>query len=188
MKDTLLVPFSFAIDTVNGTLAPERPPVQRRLDDMKTAYAQETSGDDLVYEVRQIDVPTTNSNLLSSTTTLYPGKTNGEYYMTKGHFHQKRDRAEVYIGLSGEGRLLMSSESGEVVVEEMRAGSVNYVPGGWAHRSVNVGEEPLVFYAVYIADAGQDYLAIEHQGGFPVIIVEGENGPEAVPNPRFQQA
>lgn len=186
MHTQLLAPFSFAIDPASGILTPAREVAQRRLSDMRGAYAEETSGDELVYEVRPIQVPATNANILSSTTTLYPGQVGREFYMTKGHFHEKRDRSEVYVGLSGSGLLVMATEDGEVAVEPMTQGTVNYVPGGWAHRSVNVGDEPLVFYAAYIADAGQDYATIERDG-FPVIVVAGDEGAEVVPNPRFRR-
>lgn len=69
----------------------------------------------------------------------------------------------------------------------MRPGIVNYVPGHWAHRSVNTGAEPLVFYAVYIGDAGYDYATIaEH--GFPVRVIDGGRGPEVVANPRYSSS
>jgi glucose-6-phosphate isomerase len=67
----------------------------------------------------------------------------------------------------------------------MRRGTVNYVPGGWAHRSVNVGDEPLVFFAAFPADAGYDYKTIEEQG-FPVLLVKRGGVPEVVPNPRYR--
>jgi glucose-6-phosphate isomerase len=105
--------------------------------------------------------------------------------MTKGHFHEVRDRAEIYIGLAGEGRLVMATEDGRWQVEPMRRGAINYVPGGWAHRSVNVGDEPLVFFAAYVADAGHDYTTIEEQG-FPVVVLRGERGPEVVENARYR--
>jgi glucose-6-phosphate isomerase len=107
--------------------------------------------------------------------------------MTKGHFHATRDRAEIYLTLAGQGRLLMATEDGRTQVEAMGPGTVNYVPGWWAHRSVNVGDEPLVFFAVYPGDAGYDYGTIEEQG-FPSLIVAGPGGPEVVPNPRYRGA
>jgi glucose-6-phosphate isomerase, archaeal len=117
---------------------------------------------------------------------IEPGTIGREYFMTKGHFHEVRDRAEIYVGLSGEGRLLMATAAGEHVVEPMRRGTVNYVPGGWAHRSINVGDEPLVFFAAYVGDAGHDYATIEEEG-FPVVLVKGDGGPEVVENPRYQR-
>ena len=65
-------------------------------------------------------------------------------------------------------------------------GTVSYVPGGWAHRSVNVGAEPLVFFAAYVGDAGHDYDTVERTG-FPVLIVAGDDGPEVVANPRYRR-
>lgn len=47
---------------------------------------------------------------------IHPGKVGDEYYMTKGHSHAWRPAAEVYIGLSGEGMMLLQDEqSGDCV-------------------------------------------------------------------------
>lgn len=182
----LMEPFTSVVDLRVGTIEPEREVVERRVSDLRAMYLDEPDeGDDrLVYRVFGIPVPATNANVLSSTTVLEPGTVGREYFMTKGHFHEVRDRAEVYLALQGEGRLVMASEDGDVRVEPMRPGTVNYVPGGWAHRSVNVGVAPLVFYAAYVGDAGHDYGTIERRG-FPVLVVAGPRGPELVDNPRY---
>ena len=39
-----------------------------------------------------------------------------------------------------------------------------YVPPYWAHRSVNVGAEPLISFCVYNAEAGHNYGDIETEG------------------------
>jgi glucose-6-phosphate isomerase len=142
-------------------------------------------GNPLIYEVRPIRVPPTNSNILSSTTVLQPGDINGECFMTKGHFHEIRDRGEIYVTLTGEGHLVMATENGLHAVERMVRGAVNYIPGGWAHRSVNVGPEPLVFFAAYVGDAGHDYATIEERG-FPLLIVKDDHGPRIIENPRYR--
>jgi glucose-6-phosphate isomerase len=181
-------PFTTLLDLQGGSLDPERKVTERRLSDMVGMYLESRAADaadTVVYSVHEIPVPATNSDLMSSTTVIQPGTVGREYHMTKGHFHKIRDRAEIYIGLSGEGRLVMAKEDGDYIVEMMRKGTVNYVPGGWAHRSVNVGDEPLVFFAVYPGDAGYDYGTIEEEG-FPVLVVAGEDGPEVVPNPRYK--
>ena len=183
-------PFTTLLDLDRGSLDPERKVVERRLSDMAGMYLErhaDGTEDTVVYSVHEIPVPTTNSNLLSSTTVIKPGMVGREYHMTKGHFHKIRDRAEIYIGLSGKGRLVMATEDGRHAIEPMARGTVNYVPGGWAHRSVNVGDGPLVFFAVYPGDAGYDYGTIEEEG-FPVLVVAGEDGPEIVPNPRYKGA
>lgn len=183
----IIPPFTTLLDLAGGALAPERKLVERTLGDMQGMYAAPVPDGrfaEIVYRVSEIPAPLAEGNLLSSTTTLEPGTVAGEYHMTKGHFHAKLDRAEIYVTLAGEGRLLMATEQGEPAVEPMGRGTVNYVPGGWAHRSVNVGSEPLVFFAAFPADAGYDYKTIEEQG-FPVLIVERDGAPEAVPNPRY---
>jgi glucose-6-phosphate isomerase, archaeal len=183
----LMEPFTSTVDLRLGTIDPEREVVERRLSDMRGMYLEEPEDarDPLVYRVYGIPVPATTANVLSSTTVIESGTVGREYFMTKGHFHEVRDRAEVYFGLQGEGRLVMASEDGDVRVEPMRRGAVNYVPGGWAHRSVNVGDDPLIFYAAYVGDAGHDYATIE-QRGLPVLVVAGEAGAEVVENPRYR--
>jgi len=178
-------PFSTVLDLRSGALDPVHKVTERRLGDLDGLF-QAPVGDPerLAYRVLEIPAPHDNANLPSSTTILEPGRVGEEFFMTKGHFHANRDRAEIYLTLAGEGRLLMATEDGRAHVEEMRPGTVNYVPGHWAHRSVNVGDEPLVFYAVYPGDAGYDYGTIEERG-FPALIVAGSDGPRVVPNPRY---
>jgi glucose-6-phosphate isomerase len=185
---TAVEPFTTLLDFASGRLDPELEITERRLSDMVGMYLADSDleGDPLIYRVYGIPVPATTGNVLSSTTVIEAGTVGSEYFMTKGHFHEVRDRAEIYVGLAGEGRLLMATADGEHVVEPMRRGAINYVPGGWAHRSVNVGDEPLVFFAAYVGDAGHDYAAIE-EAGFPVLLVKGDGGPEVVPNPRYRR-
>ena len=182
-------PFTALLDLERGVVDPERKLSERTLGDMDGMYLEAVSPsrrDEVAYTVSEIPVPASGSNLLSSTTVIRPGRVGGEYHMTKGHYHAVRDRSEIYLTLAGEGRLLMATEDGRHQVEPMRRGTANYVAGGWAHRSVNVGPDPLVFYAVYVADAGYDYGTIEEQG-FPVLVVAGEDGPHVVPNPRYRR-
>jgi len=182
-----LAPFTTLLDMELGTLDPRREVVERRLDDLRELFLEAPpAGDALVYRVHGIPAPATGANLQCSTTVLEPGTAGREYYMTKGHFHQVRDRAEVYLGLAGEGRLVLAAEDGRHAVEPIRRGTVSYVPGGWAHRSVNVGDRPLVFFAVYVGDAGHDYRTVERTG-FPVLVVAGADGPRIVANPRYRR-
>lgn len=182
-------PFTSLLDLDVGTITSDHGALaERRLRDMRGMYAAEPDDPDLVtYRVLPIQVPPTNGNVLSSTTILEPGDVGGEYFMTKGHFHAIRDRAEIYVGLAGEGRLVLATGDGRWDVQPMRRGTVNYVPGHWAHRSVNVGDTPLVFFAAYPADAGYDYETIERRG-FPVRVVRGPDGPEVVENPGYRSA
>lgn len=180
-----LDPFTIKMDLQSGLLDPTRQTVERRLSEMRGMYQVEPDEDRVAYRVFLIPVPEENSEIQCSTTVLEPGVVGDEYFMTKGHFHQVRNRSEIYVGLSGEGRLVMATEDGEHAVEPIRPGTVNYVPGGWAHRSVNVGSDPLVFFAAYVGDAGHDYGTIESEG-FPVLVVRSEDGPIVAPNPRYR--
>lgn len=181
-----LDPFTVMMSLTGGDLEPELGTVERRLADMEGMYLEEVADPErLVYRVFLMPVPEESSEIQCSTTVLEPGMVGGEFHMTKGHFHQVRDRSEVYVGLAGEGILVMATEDGRHATEPMGPGTVNYVPGGWAHRSVNTGEEPLVFFAAYVGDAGHDYTTIE-QEGFPVVVLGGEDGPQVVPNTRYR--
>lgn len=181
-------PFTTWMDWHTGLLDPERGQVERRLSDMSGYYLDEqgVDGGQLVYRVYAIPVEETGSEIQCSTTVIEPGRVADEYFMTKGHFHAVWHRSEIYLGLRGEGRLVMATEAGEHAVEPIRPGSVSYVPGGWAHRSVNVGDEQLVFFAAYVGDAGHDYGTIADRG-FPVRVVAGAHGPEVVDNPRYRK-
>lgn len=180
-----LDPFTVLMNLESGQLDPLRDSFERRLSEMKGMYLDDDGdAETLIYRVLRIPVPEANSEIQCSTTILEPGVVGEEYFMTKGHFHEVRDRSEVYIGLSGEGRLVMATENGGHSVEPIRPGTVNYIPGGWAHRSVNAGDTPLVFFSAYVGDAGHDYGTIEERG-FPVVVLRGDDGPRVVENPRY---
>lgn len=179
-------PFTTFLDLATGELDPTRDVVERRVGDMRGMYLHDDDvpDDRLVYRVQLIPVREDGNEIFCSTTIMEPGTVGREYHMTKGHFHEVLDRGEVYIGLRGEGRLLLATGDGATDVQPLRPGTVNYIPGGWAHRSVNTGDGPLAFFSAYIADAGHDYGTIETEG-FPVLIVAGDDGPRVVDNPRY---
>ncbi|HEU4656906.1 MAG TPA: glucose-6-phosphate isomerase family protein [Capillimicrobium sp.] len=178
-------PFRLVVDE-RGELKPATSTVRRRLSDMAGMYADAEAerallaeDDALVYEVHQYDVPEYAGELVACTTILYPGKVGDEYFMTKGHFHEVRDRAEIYYGLKGSGQLVLAKDDASETVG-MEPGVVAYVPPHWAHRTVNTGDEPFVFLAIYPGDAGHDYGTIETEG-FPQRIVERDGAARVVP-------
>jgi glucose-6-phosphate isomerase len=133
-------------------------------------------GDPVVYEVLQYDVPEETGQLISCTTVIQPGTVGDEYFMTKGHYHSDRATGEVYLGLSGNGYLLLMTEEGGAAATPMAPGTMAYVPPYWAHRTVNTGDEPFVFFAVYPGQAGHDYGSIE-QTGFAQRVHSTPQGP-----------
>jgi len=169
-------PLSLLVDAC-GRLKPATSTVVRRLSDMRGMYADKVAearlleaGDPLIYEVFQWDVPPVIGELFVCTTILHPGRVGDEYFMTKGHFHEQRDRAEVYYGVSGQGSVLMMKDD-SVEAIPIGAKAIVYVPPLWAHRTANTGSEPLVFLAVYPGDAGHDYGTIE-TSGFSGLLVD----------------
>jgi glucose-6-phosphate isomerase len=121
----------------------------------------------------------TEGGLFLGNSTVFPGMIGDEYFMTRGHFHAKRDRAEFYSTASGTGMLVMMDELRRATVQEMSAGSTHYIPGRVAHRVVNTGAVPLTFLACWPSDAGYDYAAIEEQG-FTVRVLRRSGVPEVV--------
>jgi glucose-6-phosphate isomerase, archaeal len=139
----------------------------------------------LLYEVYDIQRLEKAGELLHGISIVHPGKVGDEYYMTKGHFHTVLETAEIYHCLKGQGVMVMETPEGDWSVEEMRPGTILYVPPRWAHRSVNTGsQEDLVTFFVYPGDAGHDYGTIESQG-FRKLMFEVNGLPQIVDNPRW---
>ena len=95
------------------------------------------------------------------------------------------DTSEIYYGLSGHGMMLMETPEGQVDWKEIGPGEALYVPGRWAHRSINTGTEPLVMFFVYRGDAGHDYGTIEEKG-YRKLVVERDGRPAVIDNPKWK--
>ncbi len=188
-----MTPFTTMINLTNGVI-PNAVVVQKRyLHDLEGLFADERAEDalmiknPLLYEVYEATQnPEEEGQLRYSTTTIYPGKVGDEYFFTKGHYHAIGNRAELYMGLAGEGYLLLMSPDGAINVQPMTPGAMSYVPPFWAHRTINVGKENFVFFACYPADAGYDYASIADKG-FAQIVVERDGKPALAPNPKWEK-
>lgn len=164
-------PFAISFDAQRATLSPQGPTLTRRMSDLEglfadhDAWAAAASGENpVVYSVVSTPVPEVDRELPQSITTIQPGTTAGELWMTKGHQHPNH-QGEIYYGLQGTGGLLMYDGSRAVWLD-MTPGTIGYIPPGWAHRSVNVGDQPYAFLAVYPGGAGHDYgWVLEHGMG-----------------------
>ena len=172
-------PIDALLDPGTGIVTPRGPIVERRLSDMKGHYLDAEAeawliqgADPSLYHVFPLNVPEEPGHVLCGTSVIYPGKVGSEYFMTKGHFHENALSAEVYHTLSGEGYLLMETLDDRAAHVPMRPGAVCYIPPGWAHRTVNISDVPLVFFYAMPGDAGHDYAAIDRRGGFGEVVVE----------------
>jgi len=182
--DSVVQPFSTHIDLVGGAMESPDRVVIRRASDMRGHYADGealdrlvAAGDPVHYRVFEKTLPETEGHLLVCVSVLEPGLVGHEYFMTKGHYHTVADTAEVYLALRGEGYMLMKTADGACAWEYMTRGRMVYVPPFWAHRSVNVGRDPLVSFCVYPAHAGHNYGDIEVQG-FPKRVFERAGRPD----------
>ncbi len=173
MSDLLIQPFQLAWAT--GALSCG-PLIRKttRLSDLSTVFinrdAIQQFADRPAYDVDMFDSPGGEGELYVGVTHLYPGKVGDEYFMTRGHFHQRREQGEVYFGLEGEGLLLLQNEQGEAWTEPVFAGSVHIIPGFTAHRLINTGTQTLRALAVWPSIAGHDYTSLPH--GFALRVTE----------------
>jgi glucose-6-phosphate isomerase, archaeal len=180
-------PFRVMLDFGTGSLTPFAGSFERRLSDMAGAYEDREAVSELlsagldpvIYSGYDADVPHASGHVRFRTTIVRPGVIGAEFFMTKGH-HHRPDAAEVYVGMSGSGLMIMETRGGEFATAELLPSAAVYVPPGWAHRTVNTADKPLVFLAVYPGDAGYDYEAIE-QRGFSRRVHSREGGYELHP-------
>ena len=130
--------------------------------------------DPVCYENYGFNQNQAEGDLFFGTTIIYPGKVGREYYLTRGHYHRKRDRAETYQAVSGKGLVLFQRPDGETSVAELEPAKITYIPPYWAHRSVNTSKEPLVFIWTCPVDAGHDYAAL---GEMDLVVLERDGSP-----------
>lgn len=165
---------------------------KRHVSSMRGMYADEAAteqlinnGDPLVYEFYEMGAPETASDLAFGSSITHPGKVGNEYFMTKGHFHTILETAEMYYCLSGEGYMLLENPEGDWSAQKLSPGMAVYVPPRYAHRSINIGNVPMVTVFYFRGDAGHDYGTIETKG-YRKLIVEKDGKPEIIDNPKWK--
>jgi glucose-6-phosphate isomerase, archaeal len=163
-------------------------PIRRRhLSDLRGCFADTAAcaaaladGNPLLYQVAAVEPANGEGDLHYGVGRLMPGRIGAEYFMTKGHLHAWRPAAEIYIGLTGEGVMLLEDEaSGESRMVPMQPYQAVYVPGRTAHRTINTGTAPLTYFGVYPAKAGHDYGAMA-AANFRCVVVERAGRPVMV--------
>ncbi|NQT59752.1 MAG: glucose-6-phosphate isomerase [Bacteroidetes bacterium] len=193
MNHPFYVETPIPFDSATGLADCEKPVLERRYSDMKNMYfnegtrqQKELDGNDVIYRFYDLGVPEKSSDLAYGTSIVYPGKVGDEYHMTNGHFHTILDTAEIYYCQAGYGMMMMESPEGDILYKEMRPGQAVYVPGRYAHRSINLSQtETLVTFYVFRADAGHDYGSIKEKG-FRKLVIEQEGTWAVVDNPRWK--
>lgn len=163
-------------DPLRGQIA-DAPVLERRLTDLRGYFADERAyaaalarENALLYTVSNVEPAQGEGALHYGITCLLPGRVGDEYYLTKGHYHAWRPAAEYYMGLNGEGILLLEDETGHSWTLPLTPNSGVYVPGNTAHRTMNVGTTPLTFLGIYPANAGHDYATIVDRNFRQVVV------------------
>ncbi len=189
----LMKPFGMNIDFKSGNLKPNDRTNIRKLSNMKGMFWDRESEarilekeDPVIYSFSEKVLPEEPGHLQIAMTSINPGKVGEEYYMTKGHYHKLAQTSEVYLGLEGEGCLLMQTVEGNFSSIDIRPGVLAYIPPYWGHRMVNTGESPFIFFAVYPGDAGHNYGDIE-KTGFAKILLKRDGKTLLTDNPRWEK-
>jgi len=185
-------PVALRVDADRGLLAGDTERYEKHLADLAGLYRSSAdfeaalAADDgePVYWVDSSTPDTGRGALTIGLSVLRPGLIGDEFAMTRGHLHAQPEFAELYHGVSGSGVMLLDSVEGESRALPIGPGITVHVPGGWVHRSVNVGDDLLVTLFAYATEAGQDYGIIERAGGMSTLVVaDGEGGWTTRPNP-----
>ena len=150
----------------------------RRLSDLAGSFADQAAlqaalaaDDPIIYRATQVEEGAAEGDIHYGLAVIYPGKVGDEYHLTKGHIHAWRPAAEVYIGLAGRGLMLLEDErTGESTAIPLERNSTVYVPGYAAHRTINIGDEPLVYWGVLSSRAGHDYGAVGKRNFSKVVV------------------
>lgn len=154
------------LDFSTGLFQGQSAQSRRALGELAQIYAGAIQNpDQLVYETHgcpgEVEGP---PRLLYATTILQPGDVDGEFFMTRGHFHTNPDRGELMWTLRGTGALILMDRARATWMEEMTPGSTHDIDGRHAHRVANTGDEPLVFLVAWMSDCGHEYDSIREQG------------------------
>jgi len=190
-NDNVLKPFSFNVKVPPGVIDKPDNHVHRNLSSMKGQYFDQEAydrmlqrEDTLVYEVYEKLVPEIPGELIQGLSIVHPGKVGNEYFMTKGHYHSVLGTGELYYCLQGHGYMMMETHEGEWAAEELIPNRAVYVPGRWAHRSINIGDVDLIMLFVYPAIAGHDYGTIERKS-FREMVINQDGKTVILDNPRW---
>lgn len=169
-------PFFRSFDPDTGLLAGATPMV-RRLSELRDVFADVAAweaalrkSNPVVYTVASYTPADGDGQLHVGIGTLMPGMVGREFFLTKGHLHSWRSAAELYVGLRGEGMMLLDQEGTGTASIDLRKNSMVYVPGNTAHRTINTGNEPLIYLGIYPAGAGHDYESIAARNFRSVVV------------------
>jgi len=132
----------------------------RKLSDMKDKFKDKEQvkkvlykKDPIIYRVYRKEIDE-KRNL--SLTLMKPGKIGEEFFMTKGHRHDKPDK-EIYVLVKGQGKLILQNKQGKTKTISLKKGEEIKIPGDSAHRLVNIGDKTLEVLTIDNKETGRKY-------------------------------
>jgi glucose-6-phosphate isomerase, archaeal len=172
------LPCAVSVPADTGIIVRATAHYEKRLSDLRGLFLDTADlerrireeNDPLCYENYAFNQNQADGDIFFGTTIIYPGRVGSEYHLTRGHYHSKRNHAETYQALSGQGLVLFEREDGTTCSAELTPGKVTYIPPYWAHRSINTGDVPLVFLWTCPVEAGHDYAALGDRGMRQVVV------------------
>ena len=175
------------LDLDSGEITQDAAQSHRTLADLKGVFADEAARAAMPQDTQVYRVLTHENGeregqeggLFFGTSFVNPGRVGGEYFMTKGHYHAKRNTAEYYFCISGHGALILMDEEGNTWMEEMERGTLHYIPRCVAHRLANTGDEVLAVGCCWSTECGHDYASIAEKG-FTCRLMEVDGKPRLV--------
>ena len=157
-------------DFATGSLGGEAVRSVRTVGDLRD-YWQDPSAADLITLQTLYETETyfakpdgTEGAILWGSTRLFPGNVGNEYFMTRGHWHLKPTHGELILVVSGTGLCVLMDRDGATTTVELKPGTTYHIDGTLAHRTVNTGGTPLIFWCAWAADCGHEYESILRDG------------------------
>ena len=198
--------FPVSLDPASLTLAfgpgiVTAPVIVRRLDEVRSLLRDpQSAGPDHLYTIYMgVEVAERAETLRSlglgyGAVVYNHGSLGGEALRSQGHVHSAREAtgvvySEIYEFWHGRGLVYMqdraTADVTDVIAIEASAGDKVVIPPGWAHATVNVGDEPMAFGAVYALEAQLLYQPLRQlQGTAHYVLADGT----FEPNPRYRGA
>lgn len=175
------------------------PVTVRRLDEVRSLLRDPAaSGPDHLYTIyMDIRVPGRAEALRSlglgyGAVVYNHGALGGEALRSQGHVHSAPAAtgiaySEIYEFWHGRGLVYMQDSATasvtDVIVVEAGPGDKVVIPPGWAHATVNLGDSPMAFGAVYALEAQLLYEPLRKlQGTAHYVLADGT----LEPNPRYR--
>lgn len=188
-----LLPHGVAYSAFTG-IVDSMPATERWLSQLAGVFTDEraynqalSGGDSMIYRVTNIEENTGEGQLHYGLGVLMPGRVGDEYFMTRGHIHAWRPAAELYICHRGQGIMLLQDEqTGECTAADLTPAQLVYVPGHCAHRTINTGSDPLIYWGILTWEAGHDYDYIL-QNPFKKVVIQTESGPVVMEREQYLQ-